>query len=152
MKIISHSTEETKKLAQVLSKHIFFGDNIALEGPLGAGKTCLTRSLLPNLSYHGLVTSPTFTLINEYPIILNEKNVTLFHADLYRLDEYEHVFELGLEEGLQSDKQIVIIEWADKFPELKKMLNKSIALKIIDSESREITLEGFDNFPPSATT
>ena len=145
MKLISCNTEDTKKLAGSIAKQISLGDNIALEGPLGSGKTYLIKSLLSALNYQGLVTSPTFTLINEYPITLAGKNITLFHADLYRLDEYEHTYELNLEEVLLNDDQIVIIEWANKFAQLKPRLNKSIVMKIIDSKSREIVLTGFDS-------
>ena len=146
MEFISRSPKETEKIAQKIADYIVPGDNICLQGKLGSGKTFLVRSLLKFLGYQGLITSPTFTLVNEYPINIKDEEIILLHADVYRLEKYIDS-ELGLEEALNDNKQVVMIEWADMFSELKVMLSKTISLSIDgdgeSDETRKIMLTGF---------
>ncbi|MGE5653364.1 MAG: tRNA (adenosine(37)-N6)-threonylcarbamoyltransferase complex ATPase subunit type 1 TsaE [Bacillota bacterium] len=83
---------------------------IALLGDLGAGKTSLSQAIAHGLGITEPVLSPTFTLMNQY-----QGRVSLYHLDLYRLDDPEQVWELGWDEIVDGDG-ICLVEWADKFP------------------------------------
>jgi len=105
----------TSRLAAALSPLLQGGDLLLLEGPLGAGKTFFTRALLRSLGLDpdARVTSPTFTLVNEY-----DTEPRLLHADLYRLsDEPRGVRELGLLEQ-RDDGALLVVEWGRAFEEL----------------------------------
>ena len=108
---ISTSEEETEAVGQRLGATLNAGDVVLLYGDLGAGKTAFTRGLARGLgAAAGDVTSPTFTLVQEY-----RGRLTLYHVDLYRLDERE-VDDLGLEE-LVLGEGVVAIEWAERWRE-----------------------------------
>ena len=82
MEFLSHSEAETEALGQRLTAVLFPGAVVAYEGGLGMGKTAFTRGLARGLGYNGRVTSPTFTIVNEY----EGGRLPLFHFDMYRLD------------------------------------------------------------------
>jgi len=92
------------------------GDVVALIGDLGAGKTHITQGIAQSAGYEGEVTSPTFALVNEY-LAEVDGCLDVFHFDVYRLDEAEELLQIGWEDYLERDG-IIVIEWADKFPEL----------------------------------
>lgn len=102
---------DTVRLAEHLAPHLKAGDLLILSGGLGAGKTFFSRALLHALGLDSdePVTSPTFTLINEYPT-----EPPVLHADLYRLDSEEEVFELGLE-PLRHAGNLLVVEWGAPF-------------------------------------
>lgn len=111
-RITTHSSKETRLLAgkllsELKGKHVF-----ALHGELGSGKTCFTKGLADALGVVEPVTSPTFTIINEH-----HGNLTLFHADLYRLSSVEEALEIGLDTHMESDG-ITAVEWAERAAEL----------------------------------
>jgi len=105
--VITHSPEETQRLAGDLAGALRHGV-IALHGELGAGKTCFVAGLAAALGIRRAVTSPTFTIANEYP---GER--PLYHIDLYRLTGPDEVLTIGLEEYLESDG-LTAIEWPDR--------------------------------------
>lgn len=107
-------------------------DVLALEGPLGAGKTTLVQGISEGLGIRDYVTSPTFILINEY-----QGEVPLFHIDLYRLDEGVGVRALGLEEYFDKGG-VCVIEWAEKLGKLLPPSAEKISLKNISENEREI--------------
>jgi len=106
----SYSEEETISLGFEIGKMCIGGENICLNGNLGAGKTCLTRGIAKGLDVlkEYPVTSPTFTLVNEYP-----GRLLLIHIDCYRLSDPGELLELGL---LERDKEdyVIVIEWPKK--------------------------------------
>lgn len=104
------SAEETRQLGRQLGSLIQPPIVIALKGDLGAGKTTLTQGIAAGLGVDRRVTSPTFTLVNEYPL---EKKWRLVHIDSYRLNSGE-AETIGLEEVLDDERAIVIIEWAER--------------------------------------
>ena len=110
MKLSTKSHEETLALGKELAKHLKPGDIILLFGDLGAGKTTLTQGLCIGLGLNkqAYVSSPTFTLMNQYKGIHS-----INHIDLYRLDTISQVEALGIEENLFSE-DISIIEWSEK--------------------------------------
>lgn len=109
--ITTHTPEETRRVARdVLAKLPAARRVIALFGDLGAGKTCFVQGLALAAGFEGSVTSPTYTLANEY----TGKAVRIVHVDLYRVRSEEEAFRLGLEDYLDDAQAIVVIEWADR--------------------------------------
>ena len=106
---VSHSIDETFRLGKKLSRFLSAGDIIALNGGLGAGKTSFVKGIALGLNSIDHVTSPSFTLINEY-----EGDLKIYHFDLYRLTCLEELEDLGYEEYLFSKDGITLVEWADK--------------------------------------
>ena len=110
--LVTASEEETSRAGESFAADLKAGDVVFLYGPLGAGKTAFVRGLARGLGASGDdVSSPTFTLIQEYP----GARATLYHVDLYRLEPQE-IPDLGLEELLAGDG-IVAIEWAERWLE-----------------------------------
>ncbi len=103
----SHSEQETEALGRRLAQTLRPGDVIALDGDLGAGKTAFTRGLAAGLGYPGRVTSPTFTIVNEY----DGGRLSLFHFDLYRLTSPEELFDIGWEDYLDRGG-VCCVEWS----------------------------------------
>ena len=101
------SVEETRSLASLLSKVFQAGDVVVLSGDLGAGKTAFTQGLGLGLGVEHPVTSPTFTHANKY-----EGELTLNHLDVYRLEHFQEVEELGLSELIDSNS-LTVIEWGN---------------------------------------
>jgi tRNA threonylcarbamoyladenosine biosynthesis protein TsaE len=93
---ISHSPEETRKVAHMLAARLKAGDVVALHGELGSGKTCLVQGLAEALGVERAVNSPTFTLISEY----TGNGLRLYHIDLYRIRDALEAAALGLDEYL----------------------------------------------------
>jgi len=107
MHIQTHSPDETFGLGEKLGKTLEKGDIVCLSGELGAGKTLFTKGIASALGVRGYVTSPTFTIVNEY-----EAEIPLYHFDAYRVQDPGEMFEIGFEEYLCGNG-IVVIEWAD---------------------------------------
>lgn len=101
------SVEETRHLASLLKKVFQAGDVVVLSGDLGAGKTAFTQGLGVALGIEHPITSPTFTLANKY-----DGELTLNHLDVYRLEHFQEVEELGLSELIDSNS-LTVIEWGD---------------------------------------
>jgi tRNA threonylcarbamoyladenosine biosynthesis protein TsaE len=109
--ITSQSEEETAGVARRLAATLSAGDTVLLFGDLGAGKTAFVRGLAEGLGIDaGEVTSPTFTLVQEY----RSGRLPLVHADLYRLEDPREIDDLGLEELAAGG--VLAIEWAEKLP------------------------------------
>lgn len=113
--------EQLSVLAGRLACELRAGDTILLSGNLGAGKTTFTQFLGKALGVEGRITSPTYTLVGEYPITGNSEVTTLVHMDLYRMGEQAIVRPLALNdtyireilEAGKNDKAVVIIEWSE---------------------------------------
>ena len=109
--ILTHSEEETAGLGRELAATLSAGDVLLLFGDLGAGKTAFVRGLAEGLGVSGdEVSSPTFTLIQEY----RGGRLTLFHVDLYRIEDPREFDELGLDEIAEGG--VLAIEWAERLP------------------------------------
>ena len=104
--------KDTKEFGERLGSLLRGGDVISLIGDLGAGKTTLTKSIGKGLGVEDYITSPTFTLINEY-----KGRVWVYHFDVYRLEDPEDLLDLGYEDYFYS-KGVTIIEWADKIKDI----------------------------------
>lgn len=133
--IISHHPQETFELGRALAAELRPGDVLALAGDLGAGKTQFTKGLAAGLGVEADVTSPTFTLVHEYP----GGRLPLVHIDLYRLEEPTEVLGIGLDDYLYGNG-VTVIEWADKFEALMPPDVRWIRYRVLEGDDREITL------------
>ena len=133
---ITHSGEETQKLAAGLAKELNAGSVLALVGDLGCGKTCFVKGLARGLKIPDSVSvsSPTYVLIHEYP----EGRLPLYHLDFYRLEKKEEALHLNLEEYFEGSG-VVVVEWADKFPDLFPEKTHWIHFKFLEESKREIS-------------
>lgn len=111
MEHISHNVVETEALGAALAKHLRAGSVIAYLGDLGAGKTAFTRGLAQGLGCTGRVTSPTFTIVNEY-----EGPIPLFHFDMYRLSGADELFDIGWDDYLARGG-VCAVEWSERISE-----------------------------------
>lgn len=109
MQITTHSADETQALGQGLAKRLLPGDVIAYFGDLGAGKTALTRGIAQGLGVTDLVTSPTYTIVNEYLT----GRIPLFHFDMYRLGSSDELFDIGWEDYLARGG-VCAVEWSER--------------------------------------
>lgn len=143
MKYISKSAEETKEIARDLAKQ--FKDKvgiIGLSGELGAGKTIFTQGFAEGLGITEKVSSPTFTIIKQHQI--PNSNRTLYHIDLYRLENQKDFYNLGLEELFLNKNSLILIEWVDKLP--NDLFKEIIELKfrILEGNKRLIEIDSVD--------
>jgi tRNA threonylcarbamoyladenosine biosynthesis protein TsaE len=137
-KLKNLTLSQVQGLASTLGRN-FKGQNvtIGLSGQLGAGKTTFAKSFARTLGIKK-VKSPTFTLINEYPL----KNSRLYHIDLYRLQRLDQLQEIGISDLLLQPSRIVLIEWVDKFPKLKKLCDINIKLTLTENNTRNVQIVG----------
>ncbi len=108
IRTMTNSPEETMQLGNLIGQRVQSGDFVALFGDLGSGKTQITRGICQGLESPDDVTSPTFTLINEY-----NGRIPVYHFDFYRLDSDDAVFGLGYEEYFYGEG-VCVVEWADR--------------------------------------
>lgn len=108
MEYLSHSAEETEHLGEMLAASLSPGSVLAYTGALGMGKTAFTRGLARGLGCRGRVTSPTFTVVNEY-----DGDPPLFHFDMYRLNSSDDLFDIGWEDYLNRSG-ICAVEWSER--------------------------------------
>lgn len=133
--IHSDSVEETRNLGRVIGSNISPGDILLLTGGLGAGKTTLTQGILWGLGSDEYARSPTFVLVNEY-----HARVPVYHMDLYRLDTFEEIDGLGLEDYLFGDG-LCVIEWADKAQGYFPLDHVDISIEAVSDNTRVFTLD-----------
>ncbi|OGP66382.1 MAG: tRNA (adenosine(37)-N6)-threonylcarbamoyltransferase complex ATPase subunit type 1 TsaE [Deltaproteobacteria bacterium RBG_16_44_11] len=138
IEILSPNANKTIEVARLLGSKLKKGDILALSGELGSGKTCFTAGLARGLgvSENYQITSPTFTLINEYKARCN-----LYHFDLYRLNGYSEFEDLGYEEYF-SGEGVVVIEWAEKIADILPPSAFFIKFEYVDENSRKINIQG----------
>ncbi len=141
IQITTHSVAETQNVGQILGATLKQTFIIALNGDLGSGKTAFVQGLAKGLdvSEKYYITSPTFTLINEYP-----GRQRLIHVDLYRIEYISELEEIGLDEVLYQDA-IIAIEWADKLPDGSLLNHLALQFKIISDESRQIDIFAYEH-------
>ena len=135
---ITQSDMETIALGQKLGALLETGDMVALIGELGSGKTWFTKGLALGLgvSPKNVVTSPSFTLVNEY-----DGEVPFYHLDVYRLGSLSEFLSAGLDEFLQQ-RGVCAMEWAERWPEILPGERITVELVILDDHRRKITVSG----------
>lgn len=134
MEFISNSLAETRDFASRFAKTICDGDVIALYGDLGAGKTTFTKFLCEALGFAGEVTSPTFTLCNEYA---GDKHI--YHFDMYRLKSPSEAIDSGLDEILRAGDGVCLVEWPENLGNLLPPCRKITIQKLGETARKFIT-------------
>ena len=136
MEFITNSPEQTEKVGAALGKQLKPGALIAYQGDLGAGKTAFTRGVACGLGAKESVTSPTYTIVNEY---LSGK-YPLFHFDMYRLASADDLFDIGWEDYLDRGG-ICAVEWSENVVDAMEGAI-IVTIEKLGGDSRRITVEG----------
>ena len=136
MQYITNSPEETENVGERLGRCLRGGEVIAYLGELGAGKTAFTRGLARGLGIQMRVTSPTYTIVNEY----TGGRLPLFHFDMYRLVGSDELFDIGWEDYLARDG-VCAVEWSEN---VSDAMENAIVVRIekTGADSRRVTIEG----------
>ena len=136
MEFITKSPAQTERVGEALGKRLSAGTVIAYRGDLGAGKTAFTRGLARGLGITESVTSPTYTIVNEY---LGGR-LPLFHFDMYRLGGEDELFDIGWEDYLERGG-VCAVEWSENVPDA---MENAISVTIfrLDEDTRKIVIEG----------
>ena len=142
MQITTHSADETQALGTKLAKRLQPGDVIAFFGDLGAGKTALTRGIAQGLGITDIVTSPTYTIVNEYLT----GRLPLFHFDMYRLGSSDELFDIGWEDYLARGG-VCAVEGSENVEDaLQGAIRVTIEKDPFEADTRRITIEGGSRF------
>lgn len=136
--IKTYSQDETMLVGRALGSILKSGDVVCLTGDLGTGKTAFTNGIACALGIDDYITSPTFTIVNEY-----KTEVPLYHFDVYRIADSDEMYNIGFEEYLYGDG-VVVIEWAELIKDIlpdefiwvkiRKNLNLDVNIREIDIE------------------
>ena len=141
MEYLTRSEAETEALGQRLAAVLTPGAVVAYQGGLGMGKTAFTRGLAKGLGYTGRVTSPTFTIVNEY----EGGRLPLFHFDMYRLADADALFDIGWEDYLDRGG-VCAVEWSEQVADAMPAgtVYVTIARRAENEHWRAIPIEGVD--------
>ena len=141
IRYISHNENETKKLAVQIASKLNIGDIIVLTGELGSGKTKFTEGFLSYFNLDKEISSPTFTIVNEY----KNEDISIFHFDVYRLEDVDEFYAIGGDEYFNSG--ISIIEWGELLENILPADYIKITInKDLENENyRKIIVETFGN-------
>ncbi len=133
--VVTAGERETLDVASSFAGSLVRGDVVALTGDLGAGKTVFARGVARSFGVNEDVTSPTFTLIHEYPC-----SPPLYHMDMYRMESIDEIRNIGVEDYLYGDG-VCLVEWAEKLGELYPAEAIHVHIKHLGGDRREITIE-----------
>ena len=139
MEYITNSPAETEAVGAALGRVLEPGTILAYRGDLGAGKTAFTRGLAKGLGCGDMVTSPTYTIVNEY----TSGRLPLFHFDMYRLRSADDLFDIGWDDYLDRSG-VCAVEWSEN---VEEAMEDAIYITIekLGDETRRITIEGGEN-------
>ena len=152
MKFITKNPKETRDLAKKLIHDFLEAEKnrkqaliISLEGDLGAGKTTFTQGLAKELGVHDWIKSPTNIIMREHKLsskfkVQSSNLESFYHIDCYRLQEPEHMLEMGFKDIISDPENIVLIEWGEKLTKLLPRNIIRIKFKHLKEEKREITV------------
>lgn len=132
---ISHSEEQTEKIAFTLAEALTGGEVIAFTGDLGAGKTCFTKGIAKGIGYNGIVTSPTFAIVNEY----SGGKFPLYHFDMYRISSWDDLYSTGFFDYLTNG--IIAAEWSENISAALPDNTIFVNIEKIDENTRKITID-----------
>ena len=133
---ISNSPAETEAVGRRFAKDVDAGSVLALKGELGSGKTQFVKGLVAGLGSSATVTSPTFTIVHEYP----GGRLPVYHFDFFRLEDRQSIARLGLDDYFFGDG-VSVVEWADRFPECIPEQARWILFGIKSETTRAVTLK-----------
>ena len=143
VEFITNTPEETEQVGEQLGKTLKGGEVIAYIGGLGAGKTAFTRGLARGMGISMRVTSPTYTIVNEY----EGGRLPLFHFDMYRLESSEDLFDIGWEDYLQRGG-VCAVEWSENVADAMEGAI-TVTIEKCSDEQRHITIEGSEKYADS---
>lgn len=132
------SADATRRLGASLARVARRGDVIVLAGSLGAGKTTFAQGFAGGLGIEGPVTSPTFTLVRQYPCVIGQ----LVHADLYRLESLAEVADLGIAE--LAEDGVALVEWGDAATPVLEPVAFTVSITAREDDGRDIAVRGHD--------
>lgn len=135
--ILTKNADETKDFAADFAKNLNGGDVLCLYGNLGSGKTTFVQGLAKGLGIKRRIFSPTFIIARSYKI----DDGYFYHTDLYRTQTKQDLLELGIDEIVKDNKNIVCIEWAEKMGDMLPEKRIELYFKYIDEDKREITIK-----------
>lgn len=136
MEFLSKSEQDTIKFASKLCESFKGGEVLLLNGDLGAGKTVFAKGLAVGLGNQGVITSPTFTIMNMYKGRLN-----FYHFDMYRIEDESELVELGFGEYIGAKDSICAIEWSSRVPSLLPKDCITVEITKVDDETRLIKVD-----------
>lgn len=136
---ISISEKKTKSFAKKIFESLKPGEVVLLSGDLGAGKSVLVRNILNHAGIEKSITSPTFTLVNEY----NTNSHHFYHFDMYRIEDDEEVVNIGFDEIIDDNNAIKFIEWPEKVESHLPSKYKKITIVKLGKNSRNIIVENY---------
>ena len=133
----SESPEQTEQIGAQVARQVEAGTVIALEGDLGAGKTAFARGFIRALGYEGRVTSPTFTIVNEYP------ECGVCHFDMYRILDEDALYDIGWDDYLDGER-ILLIEWSENIRYPLPDHYVTVTIRHEGGDCRSISIEGVE--------
>ena len=140
MEFITNSPAQTEAVGAALGRKLSSGTVLAYRGDLGAGKTAFTRGLARGLGCNEIVTSPTYTIVNEYL----SGRLPLFHFDMYRLSSSDDLWDIGWEDYLDRGG-VCAVEWSENVDDAMENAIY-VTIEKLGAETRRITVEGGEDF------
>ncbi len=140
--LTSRSEDETEAIGRTLMGLLPEGAVVALRGELGAGKTCLVRGMAAAIAPDAAVSSPTFTMVNEY-----DGTPKIYHLDLYRIAEPREIMDLGYEDLFDAPDGICVVEWAERAEKLLPSKRLDITLEHAGKTTRTLHLQNHSLLP-----
>jgi tRNA threonylcarbamoyladenosine biosynthesis protein TsaE len=139
--IFANSAEDTEKVGERFSKKLKKGDVVFLKGQLGSGKTTFTKGLARGLGISTRIISPTFIVVREHHVDDNKNSEikTLYHLDLYRLNDEKDVLTVDLKDYLKDDEAVTVIEWPEVGQNIIEDKHWSIDFDLV-GEGRQLTI------------
>jgi tRNA threonylcarbamoyladenosine biosynthesis protein TsaE len=134
------SFEETRILGQKFARQLILGDVLAFYGDLGSGKTTFIQGLALGLNIKRRIISPTFIIVRHYSL----KKGNFYHIDLYRTQNVDDLFSVGLDEVVINKENIVTIEWAEKLGKLLPQKRYDLKFSYLDDNTREIKIRKYE--------
>lgn len=136
---ITRSKEETVELGRKLAGKLKAGDIIFYRGGLGMGKTAFTQGVCDGLGINATVTSPTFAIVNEF----RHRPVSLYHFDMYRIENEDQLFNIGFYDYLDSDG-VLAVEWSENITGFFDEANITVSFEKLSENERKITIDGVE--------
>lgn len=138
MEYLSENLKETQEIGKNLAEEFGKRRIFTIKGDLGAGKTTLVQGFAKGLGVSKRINSPTFILMNKYPL---KKNKFLYHLDLYRINKKKELESLDIKEVINNKNNIVIIEWPEKIKNLLPQDTIYIEMKVLQENKRKIIIK-----------
>lgn len=131
--IIARTAEEMEEIGVDLAKRLGDGFLVSLVGPLGSGKTTLTKGIAKGLLITAVVVSPSYLLAREYA-----GRLVLHHIDAYRLSSIEEMAEVGLDAYLPPERGVSVVEWPERIDGLVEISDILVRIKLLDADTRQV--------------